>query len=71
MRALAAGLGKWSLRFALFMYRSLALFFLFIAALNLWGGSGRWFNEFVVFAVLSLPLVAGAIMRRRRGTIKT
>lgn len=50
--------------FLAFAYKTLILYFLFCAVLLFSVPSGAWFNYFIVFLILSSPLVLVLVVRR-------
>jgi hypothetical protein len=56
----------WPGRFLAFASKSLVLFLLFIAALSYSLDDGGWFNQFMVFLIVSSPIALVWLFRRTR-----
>lgn len=69
------GFPKRIVRFLTYAYKTLVLYFLFCAVLLFSVHSGSWFNYFMVFLILSCPVVLASVVRRlgwrREQTVST
>ncbi len=66
MSGISARLRQWLVGFLAYAYKTLVLCFLFLSVIRFIFHDGAWFNDFIVFLLLSCGFALVPVFRRLR-----